>query len=214
MVELSFFNILDLLGTSAFAISGALAAMNRRLDLFGIFIIAFVTAIGGGTIRDILIDNTPVTWMENTIYIYLIGVVTIITIIFRTQLDRLKKSLFLFDSIGLGIFTITGVELGIQNDLNPIICITLGAMTGTFGGVIRDILCNEIPVIFRKEIYATASIMGGLAFILLHELNLNQDLIYIVTSLTVILIRLMAVKFKISLPSFYLSEEKNPKKDL
>ncbi len=214
MVELSFFNILDLLGTSAFAISGALAAMNRRLDLFGIFIIAFVTAIGGGTIRDILIDNTPVTWMENTIYIYLIGVVTIITIIFRTQLDRLKKSLFLFDSIGLGIFTITGVELGIQNDLNPIICITLGAMTGTFGGVIRDILCNEIPVIFRKEIYATASIMGGLAFILLHELNLNQDVIYIVTSLTVILIRLMAVKFKISLPSFYLSEERNPNLDL
>ena len=214
MVELSFFNVLDLLGTSAFAISGALAAMNRRLDLFGIFIIAFVTAIGGGTIRDILIDNTPVTWMENTIYIYLIGVVTIIAIIFRTQLDRLKKSLFLFDSIGLGIFTITGVELGIQNDLNPIICITLGAMTGTFGGVIRDILCNEIPVIFRKEIYATASIMGGLAFILLHELSLNQDVIYIVTSLTVILMRLMAVKFKISLPSFYLSEEKVPDTDL
>ncbi|MDX1603805.1 MAG: trimeric intracellular cation channel family protein [Salinimicrobium sediminis] len=214
MVELSFFNILDLLGTSAFAISGALAAMNRRLDLFGIFIIAFVTAIGGGTIRDILIDNTPVTWMENTVYIYLIGVVTIITIIFRTQLDRLKKSLFLFDSIGLGIFTITGVELGIQNDLNPIICITLGAMTGTFGGVIRDILCNEIPVIFRKEIYATASIMGGLAFILLHELNFNQDVIYIITSLTVIIIRLMAVKFKISLPSFYLSEERNPNLDL
>lgn len=214
MVELSFFNILDLLGTSAFAISGALAAMNRRLDLFGIFIIAFVTAIGGGTIRDILIDNTPVTWMENTVYIYLIGVVTIITIIFRTQLDRLKKSLFLFDSIGLGIFTITGVELGIQNDLNPIICITLGAMTGTFGGVIRDILCNEIPVIFRKEIYATASILGGLAFILLHELNFNQDVIYIITSLTVIIIRLMAVKFKISLPSFYLSEERNPNLDL
>lgn len=208
MVELSFFNILDLLGTSAFAISGALAAMNRRLDLFGIFIIAFVTAIGGGTIRDILIDNTPVTWMENTIYIYLIGIVTIIAIIFRTQLDRLKKSLFLFDSIGLGIFTITGVEMGIQNGLNPIISITLGAMTGTFGGVIRDILCNEIPVIFRKEIYATASIMGGLAFILLYELNLNQDVIYLVTSLTVILMRIMAVKFKISLPSFYLSEDK------
>ncbi len=214
MVELSFFNFLDLLGTSAFAISGALAAMNRRLDLFGIFIIAFVTAIGGGTIRDILIDNTPVTWMENTIYIYLIGMVTIIAIIFRTQLDRLKKSLFLFDSIGLGIFTITGVELGIQNGLNPIICITLGAMTGTFGGVIRDILCNEIPVIFRKEIYATASIMGGLAFIFLYELEMHQDLIYVITSLTVILMRLMAVKFKISLPSFYLSEEKNPDIDL
>ena len=208
MIELSPFNILDLLGTIAFAISGALSAMNRRLDLFGIFIIAFVTAIGGGTIRDILIGNTPVTWMENTIYIYLIGFVTILAIMFRKDLDHLKKSLFLFDTIGLGIFTITGVEIGIQNDLNPIISITLGTMTGTFGGVIRDILCNEIPVIFRKEIYATACIVGGMAFILLYEAGMQQDLIYILTSLTVILIRLMAVRFQISLPSFYLSDQK------
>lgn len=208
MIDLSLFNILDLLGTIAFAISGALSAMNRRLDLFGIFIIAFVTAIGGGTIRDILIGNTPVTWMENTIYIYVIGFVTILAIIFRKNLDHLKKSLFLFDTIGLGIFTITGVEIGIQNDLNPIICITLGAITGTFGGVIRDILCNEIPVIFRKEIYATACIVGGLAFIIFYELGMQQDVIYVITSLTVIIIRLLAVKFQISLPSFYLSQEK------
>jgi uncharacterized membrane protein YeiH len=207
MIDLSLFNILDLLGTTAFAISGALAAMNRRLDLFGIFIIAFVTATGGGTVRDILIGTTPVTWMENTVYIYLIGFVTILAIIFRSYLDHLKKSLFLFDTIGLGIFTITGVEIGIQNNLNPIISITLGAMTGTFGGVIRDILCNEIPVIFRKEIYATACIVGGLAFIILYELGVPQDVIYLVTSLTVIIIRLAVVKFQISLPSFYLNHE-------
>jgi uncharacterized membrane protein YeiH len=212
MIELSLFNILDLLGTVAFAISGALSAMNRRLDLFGIFIIAFVTAIGGGTIRDILIGSTPVTWMENTIYIYLIGVVTIFAIIFRRKLDHLKKSLFLFDSIGLGIFTITGVEIGIQNDLNPIISITLGAMTGTFGGVIRDILCNEIPVIFRKEIYATACIVGGLAFVIFYEIGMPQDVIYVITSVTVIAIRLLAVKFHISLPSFYLSQENDLQK--
>lgn len=208
MIELSLFNILDLLGTIAFAISGALAAMNRRLDLFGIFIIAFVTAIGGGTVRDILIGNVPVTWMENIIYIYLIGVVTIFSIIFRKKLDYLKKSLFLFDTIGLGVFTITGVEIGVQADLNPIISITLGAMTGTFGGVIRDILCNEIPVIFRKEIYATACLIGGLAFVLLHEFGVPTDVIYIVTSLTVILIRLLVVRYGISLPSFYLSAER------
>lgn len=207
MIDLSLFNVLDLLGTIAFAISGALAAMNRRLDLFGIFIIAFVTAIGGGTVRDILIGNVPVTWMENIIYIYLIGIVTIFSIIFRRKLDHLKKSLFLFDTIGLGIFTITGVEIGVQANLNPIISITLGAMTGTFGGVIRDILCNEIPVIFRKEIYATACLVGGLAFVLLYEFGVNTDLIYIVTSLTVILIRLVVVRYKISLPSFYLSRE-------
>ena len=212
MIELSLFNVLDLLGTIAFAISGALAAMNRRLDLFGIFIIAFVTAIGGGTVRDILIGNTPVTWMENIIYIYLIGVVTVFAIIFRRKLDHLKKSLFLFDTIGLGVFTITGVEIGVQNGLNPIISITLGAMTGTFGGVIRDILCNEIPVIFRKEIYATACLTGGLAFVVLHALGMNQDVIYIVTSLTVITIRLVVVRYGIALPSFYLSTEETPKR--
>ena len=203
MIELSLFNILDLLGTVAFAISGALAAMDRRLDLFGIFIIAFVTAIGGGTVRDILIGNTPVTWMENIIYIYLIGVVTIFAIIFRNKLNYLKRSLFLFDTIGLGIFTITGVEIGVKSGLDPIISITLGAMTGTFGGVIRDILCNEIPVIFRKEVYATACLIGGLAFVILYELGVEKDIIYLATSLTVISIRLLVVKYHISLPSFY-----------
>lgn len=207
MIELSLFNVLDLLGTIAFAISGALAAMDRRLDLFGIFIIAFVTAIGGGTVRDILIGNTPVTWMENIIYIYLIGVVVIFAIIFRNKLNYLKKSLFLFDTIGLGIFTITGVEIGVKSGLNPIISITLGAMTGTFGGVIRDILCNEIPVIFRKEIYATACLIGGLAFVILYETGVEKDIIYLVTSLTVISIRLLVVKYRISLPSFYPSNQ-------
>lgn len=207
-MELSLFNMLDLLGTVAFAISGALAAMNRKLDLFGIFIIAFVTSIGGGTLRDILIGQTPVMWMENTIYIYFIGAVTVLAIIFRNKIYYLKKSLFLFDTIGLGVFTITGVETGIQNNLDPIICIALGTMTGTFGGVIRDILVVEIPVIFRKEIYATASITGGLTFILLYNLGVNTDLIYIVTSLIIITIRLIVVKYHISLPSFHLLPDK------
>lgn len=203
-MELSFFTVLDILGTVAFAISGALAAMNRKLDLFGIFIIAFVTSIGGGTLRDALIGNTPVMWMENPIYIYFIGVVTIIAIIIRNKIYYLKTSLFLFDTIGLGVFTITGVETGLQNNLDPIICIALGAMTGTFGGVIRDILCNEIPVIFRKEIYATASITGALVFIIMNNLEVNTDVIYVVTSLIIISIRLLVVKYKISLPSYNL----------
>ncbi|AVR46079.1 hypothetical protein C7S20_12900 [Christiangramia fulva] len=206
-MELSLFNILDVLGTVAFAISGALAAMNRRLDLFGIFIIAFVTAIGGGTLRDVLIGQTPVSWMEHIVYVYLIGVVTVLAIIFRNKLYYLKKSLFLFDTIGLGVFTITGVETGIQHNLDPIISIALGAMTGTFGGVIRDILCNEIPVIFRKEIYATACILGALAFVILHRLQVNTDLIYIITTLIVIGIRLVVVKYHISLPAFILHDK-------
>jgi len=202
-MELSLFNVLDILGTIAFAISGALSAMNRRLDLFGIFIIAFVTAIGGGTIRDVLIGSTPVMWMENVLYIYLIGLVTILAIVFRNKLNYLKKSLFLFDTIGLGVFTITGVETGIQNNLDPIISVALGAVTGTFGGVIRDILCNEIPVIFRKEIYATACLIGALAYVTLYDMGVNADIIYVVTSLTVICIRIIVVKYHLTLPSFY-----------
>ncbi|MCB7479881.1 trimeric intracellular cation channel family protein [Christiangramia sediminis] len=210
-MEMSLFTILDVLGTIAFAISGALSAMNRRLDLFGIFIIAFVTAIGGGTVRDILIGSTPVMWMENIVYIYLIGVVTILAIIFRNKLNYLKKSLFLFDTIGLGVFTITGVETGIQNGLDPIVSVALGAMTGTFGGVIRDILCNEIPVIFRKEIYATACLIGALAYVILYDMGVDADVIYLVTSLTVISIRLVVVKYHISLPSFYPASPKSSK---
>ncbi len=202
MLDISLFNTFDVLGTVAFAISGALAAMTRKLDLFGIFIIAFVTATGGGTVRDILIGNNPVMWMENTFYIYLISIVTFLTIVFRYKINHLKTSLFLFDTIGLGVFTITGVEAGINNGLSPIISIALGAITGTFGGVIRDILCNEIPVIFRKEIYATACLVGGLGYVILYDLNVDNDVIYVVTSLIVISIRLVVVKFKISLPSF------------
>ncbi len=208
---MTFFNTLDILGTMAFAISGALSAMNRRLDLFGIFIIAFVTAIGGGTIRDILIGNTPVSWMQNTTNLYLIGGVTIIAILFRNKLNYLKKSLFLFDTVGLGIFTIIGVETGIQAGLQPIICIALGAMTGCFGGVIRDILCNEIPVIFRKEIYATASIAGGVCFMILHSFNNNQNIVYISTTLFIIIIRLVVVKYKVSLPLFTVTNQNSPK---
>lgn len=202
------FNILDILGTSAFAISGALAAMHRRLDLFGIFIIAFVTSIGGGTLRDVLIGDTPVSWMNNITYVYIIGGVSILAIIFRNKLYFLKKSLFLFDTIGLGVFTITGVETGVANDLHPIISVALGVMSASFGGVIRDILCNEIPVIFRKEIYATACIMGGILFIVLQEFQLPKNVIYISTATLVIAIRLIVVKYKISLP-FYSIENKN-----
>ncbi|MGY3793680.1 trimeric intracellular cation channel family protein [uncultured Aquimarina sp.] len=205
---MTFFDILDILGTIAFAISGALSAMNRKFDLFGIFIIAFVTSIGGGTLRDVLIGATPVSWMQNTLNLYLISGVTILSIIFRNKLDYLKKSLFLFDTIGLGIFTIIGVEKGIQTDLAPIVSVALGAMTGCFGGVIRDILCNEIPVIFRKEIYATASIAGGICFMVLYQLNTPMNIIYVSTTLLIIVIRLIVVKYRISLPLFTVITKK------
>lgn len=195
------FDILDILGTMAFAISGALTAINKRMDPFGVFVIAFVTAVGGGTLRDVLIGHTPVGWMKNLDYVYVITAGFFITLIFRRKLDRLRVSLFLFDTIGLGVFTLIGLEKGIDSGLHPVICIALGTMTACFGGVIRDILCNEIPVIFRKEIYATICIIGGCFFFLLRKWNVPQDVLYLAVSGIIITIRLLAVSYKWSLPA-------------
>lgn len=195
------FHLLDIIGTMAFAISGVLTALNKKLDPFGVFIIAFVTAVGGGTLRDVLIGRTPVGWMQDLTYVYMISLGFLFALIFRKKLDRLRTSLFLFDTIGLGVFTLIGLEKGIETGLHPLICIALGTMTACFGGVIRDILCNEIPIIFRREIYATICIIGGMVFFALKYFNLNNDVLYLVTSLVIITIRLMAVKFKWYLPT-------------
>ena len=194
------FHLLDIIGTIAFAMSGALTAISKKLDPFGVFIIAFVTEVGGGTLRDVMIGRTPVGWMQDLEYVYVIALAFVLSILFRRKFDKLRTSLFLFDTIGLGVFTLIGLEKGINIGLHPIICIALGTMTACFGGVIRDILCNEIPVIFRKEIYATICILGGIVFFMLKKLHLNEDILYLSTSAVIISIRLMAVKYKWYLP--------------
>ncbi|ALJ04999.1 hypothetical protein APS56_07620 [Pseudalgibacter alginicilyticus] len=201
------FYIVEILGTVAFSISGVLVAMKMRMDFFGILIIAFVTSVGGGTLRDMLIGNTPVTWMTDMMYTYVILVSSIMAIIFRSKLNYLRTSLFLFDTIGIGLYTIIGVEKGLNANLHPIICIALGTITACFGGVIRDILCNEIPVIFRKEIYATACILGGIVYFVLSEFPIGNNWVFMISGLVVILTRLLAVIFKIALPDLY-SEKK------
>ena len=197
------FYFIDILGTIAFAISGVLVALSKKMDPFGILIIAFVTAVGGGTLRDILIGDTPVSWMENLTYTYVIIGAAFFAVIFKNKIDYLRKSLFLFDTIGIGLYTVVGVEKGISTELHPIICIALGTMSACFGGVIRDILCNEIPVIFRKEVYATACILGGLSYFLIRKLPIDNNLVFVIAGLVVIITRLLAVRFKISLPSLY-----------
>lgn len=198
-----FYTIIDILGTIAFAISGVLVAMEKKLDLFGVIIIAFVTSIGGGTLRDLLIGNTPVVWMRDATYVTTILVSVTLSILFVKQLKYLRKSLFLFDTIGIGLFTMIGIEKGIEAGLSPIICIALGTITASFGGVIRDILCNEIPVIFRKEIYATPCILGGISYFLLEQLPIVDAYAYVGGILVVVSIRLLAVKFAIRLPTIY-----------
>ncbi|HEU4497502.1 MAG TPA: trimeric intracellular cation channel family protein [Flavobacterium sp.] len=195
------FYLLDSIGTCAFAVSGALAAMNKKLDPFGVFIIAFATAVGGGTLRDILIGKTPVGWMRDLNYVYLIIAGYVLALVFRRKLDRLRTSLFLFDTIGLGVFTLIGLEKGLEVHLHPVVCVALGTMTACFGGVTRDILCNEIPVIFRKEIYATICIIGGILFFILKKWNLDNDILYLAVSSIMISIRLLAVKYNWYLPA-------------
>lgn len=197
------FYVIDILGTIAFAISGVLVAINKRMDPFGILIIAFVTAIGGGTLRDILIGNTPVSWMKDMNFTYAIIGSVIFAVLARNKINYLRTSLFLFDTIGIGLYTVVGIEKGINAELHPIICIALGTISACFGGVIRDILCNEIPVIFRKEIYATACIIGGVAYFLINRLPIEGDFVFVFAGLIVIIIRLLAVRFRIALPTIY-----------
>lgn len=176
------------------------------MDPFGILIIAFVTAVGGGTLRDVLID-APVTWMRNLTFVYVIAGTTVLAVVLRKKLNYVRRSLFLFDTIGIGLYTVIGVEKGIAAGFDPVICIALGTMSACFGGVIRDILCNEIPIIFRKEIYATACILGATAYFLLLKTRLTADVVVIVSGSIVIVVRLLAVYFKLSLPSIYSKKE-------
>ena len=202
-----FYFIIDILGTIAFAVSGVLVAMEKRLDMFGVFIIAFVTAVGGGTLRDLLIGGVPVFWMRDYRYIFIIIATVVFTIPFVNLVRNFRKTLLLFDAIGLGLFTLVGLEKGLAYELVPIVCIALGTVTACFGGVIRDILCNEIPTVFRKEIYATPCIAGGAIYFLLDRLPIDSAYAYSISILAIISFRLLALKYGISLPSIYARDK-------
>ncbi len=200
---MSVFTLFDFLGTAVFAISGAMLAMRKRFDPFGVLIIGFSTAVGGGTIRDVLIGKSPVTWMQDINYVYISVAAIGLAIIFRNNLKYLSRSLSFFDTLGLGIFTIIGTEIGVRNGFPSVISIILGILTATFGGVLRDILCSRVPIIFKKEIYATACISGAIVFLLLNRFGIPEVITYFATAGTVITIRLVAIKFKLSIPPFY-----------
>ncbi|MES2457824.1 MAG: trimeric intracellular cation channel family protein [Bacteroidota bacterium] len=201
-MQITTMEAIEILGTISFAISGSFAAMQRRLDPFGVLIIAFVTSVGGGTVRDLLLGDTPVAWMRDVNYCLLILLTSIATIFFKTHIKKFKVTLFLFDSMGLGLFTILGVQKGIVFGLSPGICIALGTITGCFGGIIRDTLLNTIPLIFRKEVYATACIMGGLLYFALLYFNLKEDVAKVVVIAFIFAFRIIVVKYNLTLPKF------------
>ena len=192
--------IIDLLGTLVFAISGVLAAVDKRFDLVGATIIGFVTAIGGGTIRDLLIGNTPVSWMTDLNYIVVIVSALPLCYFFTEVILKLRKGVFFFDTVGIGLFTILGLQKTLDIGLSPVIALLMGVVSAVFGGVIRDVLANEVPLIFRKEIYASACLVGGVIYLLLKLSAIHMHISMVVSILTVFIIRSFAVRKNWALP--------------
>ncbi|MDN5201530.1 trimeric intracellular cation channel family protein [Fulvivirgaceae bacterium BMA10] len=192
---------LDLIGTFVFAISGTISAAEKKLDLFGASVIGFITAVGGGTVRDLLLDLHPITWLIDMYYIWAIVLGVLSTFLFRRYIVKLRRTLFIFDTIGIGVFTVLGIQKALLVDILPVFAIIMGMVSATVGGVIRDILCNEIPLIFRKEIYATACLAGGAIFFILNSFNLDLNLNYIISILVIIGIRTVSIKMRLSMPN-------------
>jgi len=155
------------------------------------------------SLRDVLIGRTPVGWMQEINYSYAILAGVLIAVLFRTKLRHLRKTMFLFDAIGLGLFTIVGVEIALEHNINPVLAIFLGTMSASFGGIIRDVLSNQVPLIFKEEVYASISLLGGALFYFLQKNALSLDVIYLITAAVVVLLRILAVKKHWVLPKFY-----------
>lgn len=197
----------DYIGTFAFAISGIRHAAAKGFDWFGAYVVGMVTAVGGGTLRDIMI-NVPPFWLQQSSYLIVTGLALLFTIAFRRQVVKANHSLFFFDSVGLGLFVVVGMAKTLGADFPWWCAIIMGTITGSFGGLIRDILINEVPLIFRKDVYATACIFGGLTYTaLMWWTDLSISWIQFIAAVSVLLIRFLAVIFGLSIPSFKPQEE-------
>lgn len=195
----SFVQVLDFIGTFAFAISGIRLASAKRFDWFGAYVVGLVTAIGGGTLRDVLLDVPP-AWMQDPFYVICTAFAMLFVILFSKHLIHLSNTFFIFDTIGLALFTVVGVERSIAAGYPFWVAIIMGSMTGAAGGVIRDVFINEIPLIFRKEIYAMACVVGGIAYWICALAGVESYISQIVSGSTVFLTRVLAVKYHITLP--------------
>ena len=204
---------LDLIGTFVFALSGVLTAIEKKFDAVGAIVIGSATAIGGGTIRDLLIGRTPVGWMMDVNYIYVIILSLIICYLFSETLKTWRKSMFIFDTIGIGLFTIIGVQTTLEKELPAIIAVMMGITSAVMGGVVRDTLTNRVPLIFRKEIYATACLAGAIVFVLLYKWTDSENIAMVISVSIVIVIRTCAVVYKWELPFKPISGVENRKNE-
>lgn len=194
-----FIDIIEILGTAAFAISGIRLAAAKRFDWFGAYVVGLVTAIGGGTLRDVLLD-LPVFWMLSSVYLVVTFISLVAVIVFRQALVKGMRTLFIFDAIGLALFVVVGVQRTLAAGLPMWVAIVMGTITGSFGGIIRDILINEQPLFFRKDIYATACLAGGVVYWLLNLPSWSEIVPQTACAITVIGLRIAAVHYNWSLP--------------
>lgn len=198
--EITFVQILDYIGTLAFAISGIRLASAKRFDLFGAYVMGLATAIGGGTVRDLMLD-VPIFWMHNSIYFIINFIALILVGVFGKLVIRQRNTWFIFDTIGLGMFTVIGLEKTINAGYPFWVAIVMGAITGAGGGAIRDVFLNEVPLIFRAEIYAVACVLGGIAYWICGQFGFDTVSCGTVCGLTVIAARVVAVRYSINLPT-------------
>ncbi|MEP0712211.1 trimeric intracellular cation channel family protein [Algoriphagus sp.] len=191
---------LELVGTLVFAISGALAIRELEHDMFGAGFTGFITAIGGGTLRDILLDSYPLVWINDVYFLYTILLGVLAAFIFPKFLSRLRKTFFLFDTLGIAFFTVLGVEKALSLGMRPEIAAIMGMFSAVMGGVIRDTLTNQIPILFRKEIYASACLAGAIVYLILNSFEVSRDVNLLISIAVIISIRLISVRYKLSLP--------------
>ena len=196
---IDFITFCDYTGTFAFAISGIRLASAKQFDWFGAYVVGVVTAVGGGTIRDILLNAVPF-WMEQASYLIVSALALLFVIAFRKYVIRLNNTFFIFDAIGLGLFVVVGIAKTLDFGFPMWVAIVMGTITGSFGGMMRDILINEEPLIFRKDIYALACVFGGLIYYICMQTSMSAAMIQFVSALSVFLARIIAVKYHISVP--------------
>lgn len=192
--------IVDYAGTFAFAISGIRLASSKKFDWFGAYVVGLVTAIGGGTTRDLLLGVTPF-WMQQPSYLIITGLALLAVILMGNRMKIFNNAFFIFDTIGLGLFVVVGIERSIEAGFPFWVTIVMGMITGSVGGILRDILINEEPLIFRKDIYALACVLGGVVFYLCTLVGFREEIIQVLSVLSVIVMRLLAVRYHLGLPA-------------
>ena len=196
--------LLSLISVFVFSVSACLQSIQKKYDMFGIAFITFVTGVGGGTVRDLLLGCHPLFWMENASYVVAILLGVLVTFTLKKRILFLKQTFFLFDTLGISLSAILGTQKAMDFGVNPLIAIFFGLITAVFGGIIRDMMTNQIPLLFRKEIYASACLAGAFIYVSLHYFGASLWVLYGVPTIFIFAIRIISIKYKLSLPKVNL----------